>query len=113
MSHIYNEKMKSESQFSCTSNPAEERNTDSSGNYRRQEVNYDEFMAHGLRKISTQFTDVQSLASSTKYPSPSRILNMNQIQLRNNTYPTTLLLKQPGKTPTMVHYQACVIILEI
>ena len=62
MSHLYNEKVKIESQFSHTSNPAEERNTDSSGNYRRQqEANYDEFMAHALRKISTEFTDEQSL----------------------------------------------------
>ena len=71
MSHIYNEKMKNESQFSCASNPAEERNTDSSGNYRRQrETSYDDFVAHALRKISTQYTDVQSLGGVDQVSRP-------------------------------------------
>ena len=66
MSQIYNEKRRIQSQFSSSNPPAEERNTDSSQNFRHRETEVEadyDLVAHALRKISTEFTDVQSLGA--------------------------------------------------
>ena len=64
MSQIYNEKRRIQSQFSSSNPPAEECNTDSSQNFRQPEAEADyDLVEQTLRKISTEFTDVQSLGA--------------------------------------------------